>query len=139
MLISICAVFAVAFAQQTDCSIKYENHNQIDYRPLHLRVLTGVLVDIDSVPLSHVCLVLFDDKAPSVVATTTSHDGGNFSFGAVSRGKYRLVVNVPGFGVANVPVTLVAWPSGGFLRHASLTIRMRPSGIDTTSYGERRK
>lgn len=97
------------------------------------------MLDFASVPVPHVCLGLFDDKEHSIVATTTSSEDGHFSFRNIARGRYRLVVKIQGFGVANVPLALVAWPSGGFLHNASLTIHMRPAGIDVTSYGERRQ
>jgi Carboxypeptidase regulatory-like domain len=141
---ALCLVpVAVASLGQTTetpgCSISYENHNQIDYGPLRLRAVQGVVLDSAAVPVPDVCLGLFHDKEHSVVASTTSDTNGRFSFGKVVRGRYRLVAKFQGLGVANVPLELVAWPSGGFLHDPSLIVHMRPSGIDTTSYGERKR
>jgi len=66
---------------------------------------------------------------------------GTFSFGKDSSGGgYRLVAKVPGVRRCETsPLELVAWPSGGFpcrpIPHQSTC---GPSGIDTTSYGERK-
>jgi len=139
VLLTVVAVTSPGQGTEPGCSVTYENHNQIDYGPLRLRAIHGVVLDFAKVPVPHACLGLFDDKEHSAVATTTSDAEGHFSFGKIVRGRYRLVAKLQGFGVANVPLELVAWPSGGFLADPSLIIHMRPSGIDTTSYGERKR
>jgi hypothetical protein len=80
MLVSLFVLLAITtLTQATDtpeCVVSYENHNQTDYGPLRLPAFQGVVLDFASVPVSHVCLGLFDDKEHSIVATTTSSEDG---------------------------------------------------------------
>jgi Carboxypeptidase regulatory-like domain len=125
-------VATVAHANaQGECSITYENQNQVDYGPIRLHHVQGILMDIASVAVPNACVGLFDeDEHP--IATATSDIEGRFSFRIVARGKYRLVVRVEGFGVANVPLELVAWPFGGFFRTHSLVIVDLCTGVERT-------
>jgi hypothetical protein len=116
--------------------IVYGNHNQVDYGPLILRRVTGsTIVETGESEIPGVGLVLFSEEEHKRVAMTAADDNGEFSFEHVPPGDYRLVASYPGFPLANVPVKVVRWPRGGFLKSRSLVIHLELPGIDHCSYG----
>jgi hypothetical protein len=137
------AMFSVLASGQKDqranCSLAYENHNQVDYGPIGLRHVQGVVLDSSSVPIPQACLGLFTESDHNLILSTKSDEDGQFTLAIVPAGAYRLVARYDGFGVANIRLKIGGWPSGGFFKVAPLYIHMRPSGIDTTSYGDRRR
>ena len=125
-------VFAQAFsavAAEPCADMAYENRNQIDYGPLALGRLRGKAVDQTGVPVPGVCVGLFRESDHSLTVATETSTNGQFELRNPPRGDYRLVATYPAFGTANARVR--------FGRGASIVVvRMRASGIDTTSYIE---
>jgi hypothetical protein len=107
----------------------YRDQNQIDTK-LRVRDLKGIAIDEQNVPVPGFCVGLFSEPGHRLVSVTTTSDDGTFKFRAAAKGTYRLVAQYDGLGVAN---SVVIIGTGG---RKSLTIRMRPKGIDTTSYFE---
>jgi hypothetical protein len=107
----------------------YRDQNQVDTK-LRVRDLKGIAIDEQNVPVPGVCVGLFSEPEHRLVSVTTTSDDGKFKFRASAKGTYRLVAQYDGLGIAN---SVVIVGTGG---RKSLTIRMRPRGIDTTSYFE---
>jgi hypothetical protein len=107
----------------------YENRNQVDYGPLTLRRLGGKAVDQSGGPVPGVCVGLFKESDQTLVLETATLADGGFTLKNPPRGYYRLVARFPAFGTANARVR-VGRGAG------SVIVRMRPIGIDTTSYIE---
>jgi len=107
----------------------YGDQNQIDTK-LRVRDLKGIAIDEQNVPVPGVCVGLFSEPGHKLMSVTTTSDDGTFKFRAAAKGTYRLVAQYDSLGVAN---SVVIIGTGG---RKSLTIRMRPKGIDTTSYFE---
>lgn len=132
------SVWGIAFGQQVieQCRfpIEYENHNQVDYGPLSVRVLKGRAVDNDRVSIPGVCLGLFSEKAHRLIAQTATDQEGRFQFSAVTPGRYRLVGQYRGFCAANVPVHVVRWPRSGMLERRHVVLHMEPAAIDHCSF-----
>ena len=122
--------------------MSYENHNQVDPRPLSLRELTGrVLTEVDEPaqvvgPVSGACLGLFIEQDHHLVATATADKEGHFEFGAVAPGRYRLVVRANGLCAANVPLQIAAKSRSRKQKNSEIVVHMRPAGIDTCSYAD---
>jgi hypothetical protein len=104
----------------------YENRNQVDYGPLSLSELRGKAVDLSGDPIPGVCVGLFKESDHSLIASTTTSANGEFTLTKAPRGQYRLVARYPAFGTANARVRIGRGAKG-------VMLRMRPSGIDTTS------
>ncbi len=136
---SLSASYAQEQGESCPSPIEYGNHNQIEPNRSSVRKVSGRVIHELSNPAKEIellpaCLGLFTEKDHRLVASAVAGDDGNFKFGSVPVGNYRLVVrdayNV--FCVANMPLRLVRWPRG---RAKSLVIHMRPAGIDDCSYG----
>lgn len=122
--------------------IKYENKNQVDPKPLSVRVVSGHIIsevgdigaaqETGAVPGAR--LGLFTEQEHHLVATTVADDEGRFQFAAVPSGKYRLVVHVAGLCVANVPLQVVKGSRSKDQKQ--IVVHMRPAGIDSCSYGD---
>lgn len=133
-------------AQQTKepckCQVTYENNNQVDPKPLSVHVVAGRTIsevgDIGSAQeigaVAGACLGLFTEQDHRLVATSVADDEGGFQFAEVPSGKYRLVVQVAGLCVANVPLQIVRGLRGKDQKQ--LVVHMRPSGVDSCSYGD---
>ena len=122
--------------------IKYENKNQVDPKPLSVRVLSGRVIsevgeigaaqETGAIPGARIGL--FTEQERRLVATTVADAEGRFKLAIVPPGKYRLVVHVVGLCVANVPLQVVKSSSGKDQKQ--IVVHMRPAGIDTCSYGD---
>ena len=107
--------------------MSYDNRNQIDYGPLKLRSLQGKAVDPDGVPVPGVCVGLFTESDHRLIVATATLANGEFQMKDAPTGYYRLVAECPPFGAANARVRLGRGA-------ASVVLKMRPVGVDTTSY-----
>jgi hypothetical protein len=117
-------------------TLQYEHHNQVDYGPLKVRGIGGIATDKEAVPVPRTCIGVFTEPDHRLISSAETEDDGSFSFGKLKPGKYRLVAKYDGFGVANVLLEVVGWPSDGLVRNRALAVQLRPQGIDTTSYVE---
>jgi hypothetical protein len=108
----------------------------IDYGPLVFRSLSGRALDPSSVQVPGGCIGLFTEDDHRLVGATETDQSGNYTFPAVTPGKYRLVVSCDGLCVANVPLRIVRWPRGGLYR--KLILHMGAGAIDSCSYGSYR-
>ena len=120
----------------------YENRNQVDYGPLSVRVVSGrVLAEVGNPvhelgPVRGACMSLFTEREHRFLASVVPDEKGHFTFNSIRPGRYRLVVRAHPLCVANIPLRVVSWPSGGFFAGKRLVIHMRPAGIDRCSYGD---
>ena len=132
------SVWGVAYGQevieQCRSPIEYENHNQVDYGPLSVRMVRGRALDKDRVSIPGVCLGLFSEKAHRLIAQTVTDQEGRFEFSAVTPGRYRLVGQYQGFCTANVPLRIVRWPRGGMVERRQIVLHMEPAAIDHCSF-----
>ncbi len=134
---SVLCVFAVlmwsaapwAIAGQSCGDMRYENRNQIDYGPIRVRQLLGRAIDRDQTPVPGVCVGVFTEPDHKFIRAVETNGDGEFRLGTVPSGVYRLVAKYGGFGTANA---LLRFGRG----KSELVLRMRPAGIDTTSYIE---
>lgn len=92
--------------------------------------MKGIAIDEHNVNCSWRLRELILEPGHRLVSVATTSDDGTFKFRAAAKGTYRLVAQYGGLGVANSVVII------GTDGRKSLTIRMRPKGIDTTSYFE---
>ena len=116
-------------------SLEYQNENQID-NMLKLRRIQGTVVDMEfpPSPVPRTCMGLFTDSDRKLVTAVESDRYGAFAFGPVQPGRYRLVAEQPGLGVANVILQVVRWPSGGILSSRELVVKLGPSDFHTSSF-----
>ena len=133
-------------AQETNepckCQVAYENKNQVDPKPLSVRVVSGrTTSEVGGIgaareigAVASACLGLFTEQDHRLVATAVADDEGRFQFDEVRAGNYRLVVQAAGLCVANVPLKVVG--GGRSKDQKQLVIHMRPPGIDDCSYGD---
>jgi len=105
----------------------YGDDNQVDYS-LRLRTLKGTAVDAHGVAMPGVCVGLFKDH--ELIAVVQTDSSGRFEMLKVHGGLYRLVARTQGFGSANARISV------GLRGSKLVVIRMRPKGIDTTSFFE---
>ena len=110
-------------------NMAYEDRNQIDYGPLPVSKLRGKAVDLSGSPIPGVCVGLFKESDHSLVESAATSANGEFALKNAPRGVYRLVARYPAFGTANARIRVGLGAKG-------VVLRMRPSGIDTTSYIE---
>lgn len=130
------SVLAIVLAMGTASTcvaqdIAYENHNQIDYGPLHLSQIAGLAKDENGFPVSQVTLGLFTDKEHALVAVARTDRDGKFSFKQVAAGHYRLVAKNEAFCTANVPIIMKRTKGSSSL----LVLHMIVGGIDKCSWG----
>jgi hypothetical protein len=112
-------------------SMIYENHNQIDYKALTLRAVTGKAHDEQGVPIPKVSLGLFTEKDHKLLTLVESATDGTFAFTSVVPGLYRLVAKYDGFCPANVPIAVSRRASV----NRGVDLHMKPTGLDACSYG----
>lgn len=129
--------------QQSVCSnTSYEDHNQVDYKPLKLTMLQGRgVVEIkdneiksnETVPGA--CLSLFT-LDHNFVQSVKADAAGEFRFDNVAPGKYRLIARAQGFCTANIPINLVKASHRSKRLENEVVVHYRLTGIDTCSWGE---
>ncbi len=137
LLLAVQPCFATAqTGGSPKCSALYENHNQIDYGPLKVRIIQGssnigTSSQDESVAFG-ACFALFTEKQHKLVTMISGDSEGHFKMDDIKPGRYRLVARVEGICAANIP--LVVTSTGR--RTARILVHFRPSGIDTCSYAE---
>jgi hypothetical protein len=107
----------------------YGDDNQVDYR-LRVRTLKGTAVDAEGVAVPGVCVGLFKEPEHELIAVVQTDNSGRFEMLKIHDGLYRLIASRQGFGLANARIVV------GLRGSKLIVIRMRPKGIDTTSFFE---
>jgi hypothetical protein len=113
--------------------ITYEDHNQIDPKPLKLDRISGIAKDDQGVSIANVCIGLFSEKDHRLIASAETREDGRYTLGEIPPGRYRLVAKHPALCVANVPLLV------GSQTHRSkkeLVLHMKVGGVDSCSYGD---
>jgi Carboxypeptidase regulatory-like domain len=131
-----CLVFWLLVAsQETGAACKnlsYENRNQTDYGPLRVAAVRGVVKDAQGVPIPKACVGVFTEAGHKLVAATQSGGAGQFELNDIPDGAYRLVAKYEGFSPANAKLRMERRSQN----KRSLTVQMRPAGLDTSSFIE---
>jgi hypothetical protein len=125
--------FSSALDESCD-SLSYQSQNQIDYGPLTVRHIVGVVRDGDGVAVTGTWVAVFTEPGHGLMVGMVSDKNGLFVLGKLRPGTYRLVAKYDHFGVANVLLRVAFWPSGGVFRNRTLLVHLIPRSIDTTSY-----
>jgi hypothetical protein len=109
--------------------MQYAHHNPIDYSPLHVRKIRGIVKDIQGFEMPGACVGIFAESSEKLLAFQQTSAGGQFEIDTdLPNGRYRLVVSAPGFCAANVKIVLKKKS-----RPKQLGAKMRPRGIDVCS------
>ncbi len=145
IIFTVCFCLSVGvitlFAQKSNdpcASMKYENKNQVTPTALIVGRVTGQVFDsqnVKRVPLSSVCIALFEEKTKKLVEVVSPDEDGHFKFKKKRQGvHFRLIVKhfYNGFCVANIPIEI----NHKNLNNKNIAVYMRPSSIDECSYGE---
>jgi hypothetical protein len=130
---AILGLFPAIALGQVRCGISYEDQNQVDYN-LRTRHAWGVAIDASATAVPKTCLGIFREPDHRLISSVESDENGQFDFGQIKRGKYRLVARYDSLGVANVILDIGLWPSGGVWRTRRLFVHLRPRGIDAVSF-----
>ena len=132
LLILMGFVGSVANAQQQPAPCKQpipyvgeELTPQLGYKPVSVRVVSGQVLDESEAEMPQVCLGLFTEQNHNLVASAVTDDEGRFQFGGIPAGKYRLVVRVSGFYVADVPVRVLNGSRGRAKRSKPIIVYMQ--------------
>jgi hypothetical protein len=119
--------------QKITCEVKYENHNQISTDALTIRNLRGQVTNELSEPISQACLGVYTETERKLIASTTSDENGNYTFGNIQPGQYRLVVFSPGYCTANARINVEATDLSS-LKHRLVYVHMRIRALHDCSY-----
>jgi hypothetical protein len=124
-----------AGAQEPPCkaTMTYENHNQVDPKPLKLHGINGRTNDEQGMPIPRVCVGIYSEKDHKLVATTETAEDGHFALGKLPPGRYRLVAKHEVLCSANVPLIVTSPQSRS---KKELILHMNVAGIDKCSYGD---
>ena len=139
-LLSIGAIDTISQTPVGSCSkMKYESHSQVDPKTLVVSRIVGQVLDgpdsKKSLPLSSVCIAIFDERTKRQVKVVEPDDSGNFRFRNVRDGSYRLVVKSVdgGFCVASIPVRMTTKTR----KYRKIIVHMLLTpAIDRCSFGE---
>lgn len=127
------ATVDISAQQSPGNAMVYENHNQVDPKPLRLHSIDGVARDDEGKVIPSVVIGVFVEKGHTLIATAESSSKGYFALKHIPPGKYRIVAKHPAFCTANLPITIVPGVIGH--PHEFLELHMKVGGIDTCSFG----
>ena len=113
-------------------TLSYEDRNQTDYGPLQVTTVRGVAKDAQGVVIPKACVGVFTETGHKLVATAQTGAGGQFELNHIPNGAYRLIAKYEGFSTANAKLQIEQRSQG----KKSLTVQMRPAGLDTSSFIE---
>ncbi|MDR3746305.1 MAG: carboxypeptidase regulatory-like domain-containing protein [Acidobacteriaceae bacterium] len=122
---------APASATQPQAASAYVDENTNTPAPLKMRELAGRVRDLGGTGIPRASISLFAEDGHALIATVLSDRSGEFRFGKIDKGLYRVVVRVEGLCPANIPVNL----ESSLLAKHKLEITMQAKGLDTCSYG----
>lgn len=107
MMFVMCLFVSSAAAQKCSYDTKGVQEVPFDFatttlRPVTIRMLKGVVVDLNGAPISDVTLVLFKLKSGEqgggdFVGSTYTDEKGRYCFGSLPRGRYVLHAGTKGF------------------------------------------
>jgi hypothetical protein len=130
-VVAACLIVVTQASANEPCTaMAYRDQNQVDTK-IHIQDVKGVAIDEGSVPIPGVCVGVFAEPDHRLIAIARTDANGKFRLPSIGRGTYRLVAEYQGFGVANS--TIIVGKKG----ENSVVVRMRPAGIDSTSYVEK--
>ena len=112
--------------------LKYENHNMVDYGPLRISAVRGIVKDPLGVVIPDGCVGVFSESDHKLITAGGVDSEGLFEIPSIPEGKYRLIVACNSFCAANVSIILRNQAHG----KKRLVAIMRPGGIDDCSYVE---
>jgi hypothetical protein len=117
-------------AQPCDASVKYENHNMIDYT-VKVRNIKGTVIDEANVSLPRACIAVFNADHSKLLHTAESDAEGKFVIKKMSPGQYWLVVKDQqrAFCPVAAKLEVARWRS-----KRELVVHVVPGGIDRCSY-----
>ena len=131
-----CLAFGLLKAAEepgTACkNLSYENSNQTDYGPLHVAAVRGVAKDAQGVLIPEACVGVFTEPGHKLVASTQTDDDGQFELNDIPDGAYRLIAKYESLSTANAKLRIEQRSQN----KKSLTVQMRPTGLDTHSFIE---
>lgn len=73
LIFAAALLFEPLYAQRkggSPCIAAYENHNQVDYGPLIVQEVTGIITDPQRRAVPQACVGIFTEKDHKLVATT---------------------------------------------------------------------
>ena len=124
---------ALSCAAGVSCDgMPYRDDNQIDTK-LRLRRIEGIALVTQGVAVPGVCVGLFTESSHKLIAAVRTDGDGHFQMSKIAKGEYRLIAEIDPFGSANARVRI------GFRGSSLIRLRVRPRGLDTTSYFEAAK
>jgi len=126
----LCALMSQNAAGQACGTIVYENRNQIDYGPLAVSAVQGIVMDSTGTSIPKTCVGVFTEADHKLVGSTETGADGRFDLKSIPSGTYRLLVSCEGFCVANARIHVLR--SNG--RRKALTVHMKTGGVDSCSY-----
>jgi hypothetical protein len=92
----------------------------------------GVAKDAQGVVIPKACVGVFTEAGHKLVATTQTDDDGQFELNDIPDGAYRLIAKYVGLSTANAKLRIEQRSQN----KKSLTVQLRPSGLDTHSFIE---
>ena len=151
LMILTLLVFGVHFvsvAQQLtfECEspATYENVNRKESKGLTIPVIEGhvMIYAGENIPSGSnikvvgACLAVFTEKEHRLVAQTISDENGNFTFTAISSGRYRLIVRHPMgiVNVANIPLRVAGQSSKGKSKSKKIIVYMVGNNFAENSF-----
>lgn len=119
LLVFVCYGGMVTYAQQSSSPCqqpaadiaKGELTAPLKYEQLSVTVVggrvSGSLVTAELRGISQLCLTLFTERKHKFVADAVTDEEGDFLFGDIPAGRYRIVIRASGFFVAEIPVRVL--------------------------------
>jgi hypothetical protein len=92
----------------------------------------GVAKDAQGVVIPEACVGVFTEPGHKLVASTQTDDYGQFELNDIPDGAYRLIAKYESLSTANAKLRIEQRSQN----KKSLTVQMRPTGLDTHSFIE---
>lgn len=124
------------FAQKTSCATlpQYTNPNETDGPVIKVRGVQGHASDLSGFPVKLVCVAIFTEKDHRPVAQIETDIDGNFKFGDIPNGDYRLVAITADSSFC--PINVRIKKTSGRKR-IPVDLNFRTTGLETCSFASR--